>query len=166
METASEEIETAETVTRVEDILDAKSTDTVATAPNKESKKNRIKGAKSLEKQIPKGKPKSGRIWKQERKRFSSIIKTRGIHLSLDKKQELREGLKRIKEMSQAIKAQRAADKEAKKQRRILNLKRTEENRKKSEVVQVITNTSKLKKIKKKQLRMIEKRDTVNLQTN
>lgn len=62
-------METVETVTRVEDILDAKSADTVATAPNKEQKKNRIKGAKSLENQIPKGKPKSGRIWKQEKKR-------------------------------------------------------------------------------------------------
>lgn len=72
-------------------------------------------------------------------RRFSSIIKTRGIRLSLAKKQKLREDIKRVKEMSRAIKTQKQEDKEAKKQRRRENLKRAEENRKKSEVVQVVS---------------------------
>lgn len=71
--------------------------------------------------------------------RFSSIIKTRGIRQSFAKKQKLREDLKRVKEMSRAIKAQKEAEKEAKKERRRENLKRAEENRKKSEIVQVVS---------------------------
>ncbi|EFN81861.1 coiled-coil domain-containing protein 86 [Harpegnathos saltator] len=112
---------------------------------------------------IPRGKPKSGRVWKEQKTKFSSIIKTRGIRLSFAKKQKLREDLKRVKQMSRAIKAQKHEEKEAKKQRRRENLKRAEENRKKSEVVQVITNTAKIKRMKKKQLRMIEKRDTTKV---
>ncbi|XP_063988175.1 coiled-coil domain-containing protein 86 [Diachasmimorpha longicaudata] len=111
-----------------------------------------------------KGKPKSGRVWKEPRQRFSSIIKTRGLRISHEKKQKLRDDLKRVKEQSRAIIEQKKAEKEAKKQRRIENLKRAEENRKKSEIVQVIKNTAKIKRMKKKQLRMIEKRDTVNAQ--
>lgn len=71
--------------------------------------------------------------------RFSSIVKTRGIRLSFDKKQKLRDDLKHIKEMSRAIKAEKQAEKEAKKERRRANLKRTKENEKKGEVVQVVS---------------------------
>ncbi|KAK0074066.1 hypothetical protein PV325_008820 [Microctonus aethiopoides] len=110
---------------------------------------------------IHRGKPKSGRVWKEPKKRFSSIIKTKGLRLSLEKKKKLREVVKSNQAQSRAIIEQKKADKEAKKQRRIANLKRAEENRKKSEVVQVIKNTAKIKRMKKKQLRMIEKRDTV-----
>ncbi|KAK0167435.1 hypothetical protein PV327_004834 [Microctonus hyperodae] len=110
---------------------------------------------------IQRGKPKSGRVWKEPKKRFSSIIKTKGLRLSLEKKKKLRETVKNNQAQSRAIFEQKKADKEAKKQRRIENLKRAEENRKKSEVVQVIKNTAKIKRMKKKQLRMIEKRDTV-----
>lgn len=150
-----------EKVTRVEDIL---TDQTVVTNTNTSNRKVKTKKTKSLEEQIPKGKPKSGRIWKEQKTRFSSVIKTRGIRRSFEKKQKLREDLKRVKEISKAIRDQKVAEKEAKKQRRIENLKRAEENRKKGEVVQVITNTAKLKKLKKKQVRMIEKRDTLKLQ--
>ncbi|XP_051174411.1 coiled-coil domain-containing protein 86 [Leptopilina boulardi] len=112
---------------------------------------------------IPRGKPKSGRVWKEPRKRFSSIVKTKGIRQSFEKKQKLREDLKHIKELSREKVAKMKEAKELKKQRRVENLKRAEENRKKSEVVQVITNTAKIKRMKKKQLRMIEKRDTLKM---
>lgn len=121
----------------------------------------RLQNAKTSQANIIRGKPKSGRFWKNEKKKFSSIIKTRGIRNSFEKKQALRAELKRIKEASKAIIAAKEEEKEQKKQRRRENLKRQEENQKKSEVVQVITNTSKIKKMKKKQLRYIEKRDTV-----
>lgn len=113
---------------------------------------------------VPKGKPKSGRVWKSERKKFSSIIKTKGIRLSFEKKQALKEQLKHIKVLSNSIKQEKETQNEARKQRRRENLKRQEDNRKKAEVVQVITNTKKLKNIKKKQLRSIEKRDTTVVQ--
>lgn len=71
--------------------------------------------------------------------RFLSIVKTRGIRLSFEKKEKLRKDLKRVKEMSRMALEKRKADKEAKKQRRIDNLKRAEENRKKSEIVQVVS---------------------------
>ncbi|XP_071871712.1 coiled-coil domain-containing protein 86 [Bombus fervidus] len=157
---------TDEKVTTAEEILSDKLSD-IADTNNiiitNNTKKVKAKKEKSFEQQIPKGKPKSGRIWKEQKKRFSSIVKTRGIRLSFDKKQKLRDDLKHVKEMSRAIKAEKQAEKEAKKERRRANLKRTKENEKKGEIVQVITNTAKLKKIKKKHLRMIQKRDTLNL---
>jgi rRNA-processing protein CGR1 len=128
------------------------------------SSENLSKKSKMLEKEdIPRGKPKSGRFWKNEKKKFSSVIKTRGIRSSFEKKQALRQELKRIKEASRAALAEKEEQKEQKKKTRRDNLKRQEENRKKSEVVQVITNTKKIKNMKKKQLRYIEKRDTLNL---
>ncbi|KAK0080993.1 hypothetical protein PV325_012972 [Microctonus aethiopoides] len=87
---------------------------------------------------IHRGKPKSGRVWKEPKKRFSSIIKTKGLRLSLEKKKKLREVVKSNQAQSRAIIEQKKSDKEEKKQRRIANLKRAEENRKKSEVVQVV----------------------------
>ncbi|XP_033210905.1 coiled-coil domain-containing protein 86 [Belonocnema kinseyi] len=135
---------------------------------------SRVQNIKTLEKKskkkakndqivIPRGKPKSGRIWKEQKTRFSSIVKTRGIRQSFEQKQKLREHLKHIKEISREKKAKMKEEKELKKQRRIEKLKREEENRKKSEVVQVITNTAKIKRMKKKQLRMVEKRDTLKM---
>ncbi|KAK1130536.1 Coiled-coil domain-containing protein 86 [Melipona bicolor] len=157
---------TDEKTTTAEEILNDKLSE-ISDANNASvtgnTKKAEVKKEKSLEQQIPKGKPKSGRVWKEERKRFSSLVKTRGIRLSFDQKQKLRQDLKRVKEMSRAIKAEIQARKEAKKERRRANLKRAEENQRKSEIVQVITNTAKLKKIKRKHLRMIQKRDTLNL---
>ncbi|XP_046738703.1 coiled-coil domain-containing protein 86 [Diprion similis] len=151
--------EVKENVIRVEDILGDKAKPTMS---------NPLKKVNKLEKHvekltIPKGKPKSGRVWKEQKTRFSSIIKTRGTRLSFEKKQKLRDDMKRIKELSRSVIARRESEREAKKQRRIENLKRAEENRKKSEIVQVIKNTSKIKKMKKKNLRKLEKRDTTNM---
>ncbi|XP_015520605.1 coiled-coil domain-containing protein 86 [Neodiprion pinetum] len=151
--------EVKENVIRMEDILGEKAKPDVSDPLKKVNKLE-----KHVEKlTIPKGKPKSGRVWKEQKTRFSSIIKTRGTRLSFEKKQKLRNDMKRIKELSRSVIARRHAEREAKKQRRIDNLKRAEENRKKSEIVQVIKNTSKIKKMKKKNLRKLEKRDTTNM---
>ncbi|KAF5288496.1 hypothetical protein FQA39_LY15425 [Lamprigera yunnana] len=112
---------------------------------------------------IPRGKPKSGRVWKSTKKRFSSIVKTRGIRDSFAKKQLLRQELKRTKEASRAMIALKNEEKEQKKERRRENLKRREENSRKAEIVQVIKNPNKIKRMKRKQLRSIQKRDIKNL---
>lgn len=157
---------TDEKIISAEDILNNKSdisdTNTKDSDSINKSKKVKTKKEKSLEEQIPKGKPKSGRIWKEQKKRFvkkknkiysvmlslfciifinrfSSIVKTRGIRLSFDKKQKLKEDLKHVKEMSREIKAKKQAEKEAKKERRRANLKRAAENQRKSEIVQVVS---------------------------
>jgi hypothetical protein len=70
--------------------------------------------------------------------RFSSVIKTPGIRRSKEKKDALRLELKRVKEHSQALVGERKREKEAKRHRREANLKRQEENRLKSEIVQVV----------------------------
>ncbi|CAH2207924.1 jg14907 [Pararge aegeria aegeria] len=106
------------------------------------------------------GKPKSGRFWKSKKERFSTMIKTKGIKPDFQRKTALRLELKRTKELSKQIQEQIKEKEQLRKERRRENLKRTEENKKKSEIVQVITNTAKLKRMKKKQLRFIEKRDT------
>ncbi|XP_060525277.1 coiled-coil domain-containing protein 86 [Cylas formicarius] len=115
---------------------------------------------------VPRGIPKSGRFWKSEKKKFSTIIKTRGIKSTLQKRKLLKEKRDKVKESSNAIKQAKQQEKELNKQRRRDNIHRREENRKKSEVFQVITNSKKLKKMKKKQLRYIEKRDTTVLKNN
>lgn len=126
----------------------------------KENTQTRAGNKKSKKETVIKGKPKSGRFWKSERKKFSTSIKTKGLKNSFEKKEALREKLKQIKQVTKELIAKKQEEKELKKERRRENLKRQEENRRKSEVVQVITNTTKLKRMKKKQLRFIEKRDT------
>ncbi|XP_069484944.1 coiled-coil domain-containing protein 86-like [Ambystoma mexicanum] len=113
---------------------------------------------------IPKGKPKSGRIWKDPNiKRFSGMVKDRPLHSSWAKKVKARQEMRIVKDFAKHLRDEKARAKEEKKQRRAENLKRRLENERKGEVVQVITNLAKLKRAKKKQLRRIEKRDTLTL---
>ncbi|XP_045482969.1 coiled-coil domain-containing protein 86 [Harmonia axyridis] len=114
-------------------------------------------------KTVPRGLPKSGRIWKSQKTKFSTNTKSKGLKSSFENKEKLRKDLLAIKELSRSIKAAKEEEQKMKKERRKENLKKQEENRKKSEVVQVITNTAKIKKMKKKHLRQIEKRDTTNM---
>ncbi|CAL8142984.1 unnamed protein product [Orchesella dallaii] len=106
----------------------------------------------------PKGKSKSGRVWKSEKQRASTVRKHKRD--TFQKKQELRELKKSVKEQSRAIVEQKKTEQQQKRDREAENKRRKEENAKKSEIVQVIRNTSKLKRMKKKQLRQVETRDT------
>ncbi|GAB0093774.1 Coiled-coil domain-containing protein 86 [Sergentomyia squamirostris] len=107
---------------------------------------------------VPRGIPKSGRVWKTQKQKFSSIKKS--LHRrTFEKKEQLREEIKHIKDLSRSIKEQKQQEKEDLKQRREENERRKLENQRKSEIVQIIKNPAKLKRIRKKQLRMIEKRD-------
>lgn len=92
--------------------------------------------------------------------RFSTINKTKGLKQDFQKKTALRLELKRTKELSKQMMEQLKQKEADRKERRRQNIARTEENKRKAEVVQVITNSAKLKRMKKKQLRFIQKRDT------
>jgi len=104
-------------------------------------------------------KPVSGRSWKQKKEcRFSSLAKDKQSASKFGAKMQLKDQKKNIQALATQLQSERNAESEAKKLRIAENRKRREENERKCEIVQKITNTKKLKKIKKKQLRSIETR--------
>jgi len=64
--------------------------------------------------------------------------KTKGLKLSFERKQKLREDIKKTRELSRALINERNAENEARKERRRENIKRRAENQRKSEIVQVV----------------------------
>jgi len=104
------------------------------------------------------GKPKSGRVWKSQKNRLSSVINVKSLHKPWSVRTKERAEMLSVKKFQQELKEAAEQEKQAKKLRREENLKRREENALKSEIVQKITNTAKIKKMKKKQLRQIKKR--------
>ncbi len=106
------------------------------------------------------GMPKSGRFWKTPKQKFKSIRtiqKTPALH------KKYREEIKRVKELSKQIKEEKKQEKELQKQRREENIQRRKENELKSQTLQIIKNPAKLKRMKKKHLRQIQKRDIESL---
>ncbi|XP_063814511.1 coiled-coil domain-containing protein 86 [Pseudophryne corroboree] len=117
-----------------------------------------------IRKDVPQGKPKSGRVWKDlNKKRFSSMVKDRPLRTSWEVKMKERQEKKMVKSLAQQLKDDKQREKEEKNKRREENLRRRLENERKAEVVQVIRNPAKLKRARKKQLRNIEKRDTLKM---
>ncbi|XP_006108695.1 coiled-coil domain-containing protein 86 [Myotis lucifugus] len=113
---------------------------------------------------IPKGKPKSGRVWKDRaKKRFSQMVQDKPLRTSWRRKVKERQERKLAKDFARHLEEEKERCTQEKKQRRAENLKRRLENERKAEIVQVIRNPAKLKRAKKKQLRSIEKRDTLAL---
>ncbi|XP_015266873.1 PREDICTED: coiled-coil domain-containing protein 86 [Gekko japonicus] len=123
------------------------------------------KARKEVAAPAPQGKPKSGRVWKdpRKRKRFSHMIQDKPLHSSWERKMKERQEKKAVKDFARHLEEQKQRQREEKKQRREENLRRRLENERKAEIVQVIRNPLKLKRAKKKQLRRIEKRDTLSL---
>ncbi|XP_030009153.1 coiled-coil domain-containing protein 86 [Sphaeramia orbicularis] len=113
---------------------------------------------------VPLGKPKSGRVWKDRNKqRFSAVVRDKQLCSSWEKKMQAKREKDLVKQFSRQLKEDKNRQKEEKRKRREENLKRRAENERKAEIVQVIRNTAKIKRMKKKQLRKIEKRDTLAL---
>lgn len=96
--------------------------------------------------------------------RFGDIKKT-VFRPTTEKKHAFREEMKHIRALSKSIKEDKKQDNENKRMRREVNAKRRLENERKSEVVQVIKNPAKIKRMKKKALRKIEKRDLSTIKT-
>ncbi|ELV10236.1 Coiled-coil domain-containing protein 86 [Tupaia chinensis] len=113
---------------------------------------------------IPKGKPKSGRVWKdRSKKRFSQMVQDKPLRTSWQRKMKERQERKLAKDFARHLEEEKERRRQEKKQRRAENLRRRLENERKAEVVQVIRNPAKIKRAKKKQLRSIQKRDTLAL---
>ncbi|KAF3687727.1 Coiled-coil domain-containing protein 86 [Channa argus] len=132
---------------------------TTETVPQK---KPRLAPSWKQDSVIPLGKPKSGRVWKDRNKqRFSAMVRDKPLCTSWEKKMEAKREKQLVKQYTLQLKEEKARQKEDKRKRREENLKRRAENERKAEIVQVIRNTAKIKRMKKKQLRKIEKRDTL-----
>ncbi|XP_068541546.1 coiled-coil domain-containing protein 86 [Anas acuta] len=111
---------------------------------------------------IPRGRPKSGRVWKEPgRKRFSLMVRDKPLRASWERKLQERQERRQVRELARQLQEAKQRQREEKKRRREENLKRRLENERKAEIVQVIRNPTKLKRAKKKQLRRVEKRDTL-----
>ena len=82
----------------------------------------------------------------------------KSLHTKWNKRLKDRAERESIKKYQKELKEAKALEKEQLRARIEENKRRREENAKKSEIVQNITDSSKIKRMKKKQLRKIEKR--------
>jgi len=88
--------------------------------------------------------------------RKSAVIGVQPLHTSWNRKQKDRMEKKLMKVYEKELKDEAKKQKEKKRKRIEERRKRREENEKKSQIVQVIKNTAKIKRMKKKQLRKIQ----------
>ncbi|NXA74430.1 CCD86 protein, partial [Thryothorus ludovicianus] len=91
------------------------------------------------------------------------MIQDKALRTSWSRKMKERQEKKLVRDLARQLEEAKQREKEEKKRRREENLKRRLENERKAEIVQVIRNPLKLKRAKKKQLRRVEKRDTLAL---
>uniref|UniRef100_A0A8C5PZ22 Coiled-coil domain-containing protein 86 n=1 Tax=Leptobrachium leishanense TaxID=445787 RepID=A0A8C5PZ22_9ANUR len=92
---------------------------------------------------------------------FSQLLINRPLRSTWDVKMRERQEKKVLKNLSKQLKDEKQQERQEKKRRREENLRRRLENERKAEIVQMIRNPAKLKHASKKQLRRIEKRDTL-----
>ncbi|NXG37813.1 CCD86 protein, partial [Dromaius novaehollandiae] len=91
------------------------------------------------------------------------MIQDKPLRTSWEQKMKERRERKLVKDLARQLQEGKQKERAEKKRRREENLKRRLENERKAEIVQVIRNPLKLKRAKKKQLRRVEKRDTLAL---
>ncbi|NWJ12006.1 CCD86 protein, partial [Crypturellus undulatus] len=91
------------------------------------------------------------------------MIQDKPLRTSWRRKMQERREKRLVKDLARQLQEGKQKEREEKKRRREENLKRRLENERKAEIVQVIRNPLKLKRAKKKQLRRVEKRDTLAL---
>eukprot|EP00124_Ichthyophonus_hoferi_P000648 Ihof_evm19s25 gene=Ihof_evmTU19s25 len=83
-----------------------------------------------------KGRKVSGKVWKEEKKRFSSLIGVKPLKRSFEVQKKAREEKTRLKAMMKEIADKEQKEKEEKKERKIEQERRRAENVKKAEIVQ------------------------------
>ena len=108
-------------------------------------------------KQIPRQKPKSGRFWKGQRGQFRQIKRDRGQRNTFEQRLKMKEEKMRNKELADMLIQRKNEAKEEMRKKIEDNKAKKLENERKTEQYQVIKNPAKLKRMKKKQLRMLEK---------
>merc|ERR1712129_501014 len=138
--TALKEKEINDVPEKEEKLTSSKKPDAVADKENHPMVKvlDRIIVAKN----IPRQKPKSGKFWKEGRQQFRQIKRDKGKKFTFEQRMKKKEEMRK-----------KNAETKAKKL----------ENERKSEQFQVIKNPAKIKRMKKKQLRQLEKRDLVTV---
>merc|ERR1740136_78666 len=107
---------------------------------------------------IPRQKPKSGKFWKEGRQQFRQIKRDRGQRFTFEQRVKNKEEKMKNKEMAELLLNRKNMKKEEMRKKIEENKAKKLENEKKSERFQVIKNPAKIKRMKKKQLRMLEKR--------
>ena len=110
-------------------------------------------------KSIPRQKPKSGRFWKGERAQFRQIKRDRGQRPTFEQRLKMKEEKARNQELAELMKNRKKQEKEELRKRIEENKTKKLENERKTEQYQLVKNPAKIKRMKKKQLRMLEKRD-------
>lgn len=89
------------------------------------------------------GLPKSGRVWKKTQKvRTSQALDVPQVFKGFKRMREKREEFKRVKELENKMKLDAVANREEMKRRRKQKRLAKEENRKKSEVYQIVRHVS------------------------
>jgi len=110
-------------------------------------------------KQIPRQKPKSGRFWKGQRSQFRQIKKDKGQRPTFEQRLKIKEEKQKNQELAEMLNQRKKQAKEDQRKRMEENKEKRLENERRTEQYQIIKNPAKLKRMKKKQLRMLEKRD-------
>lgn len=114
-------------------------------------------------KQIARQKPKSGKFWKAGREQFRQIKRDKGKRFTFEQRMKNKEEKMKNKELAELLMNRKKMKKEEGRKKIEQNKAKKAENEKKSEQFQVIKNPAKIKRMKKKQLRMLEKRDLVTV---
>ncbi|NXJ09484.1 CCD86 protein, partial [Odontophorus gujanensis] len=91
------------------------------------------------------------------------MVQDKPLRTSWEQKLKVRQEKKLVRDLARQLQEAKQREREEKKRRREENLRRRLENERKAEIVQVIRNPTKLKRAKKKQLRRVEKRDTLGM---